>query len=109
MPFNPQSVIILDNVSIHHVQSNVQLIESSGAKVVFIPPYSPDLNPLEPVFGKVKTILKEDDRIFQTSNTPRVLLAMAFTMVIQEDCLNFSRHCGYLMVIIIPMNITMNV
>ena len=82
MPFNginPLSVVILDNASIHHIQSNVQLIESTGAKVLFLPPYSPDLNPLEPVFGKVKTILKENDPIFQTTSTPRLLLALAFT------------------------------
>ena len=82
--------------SIHHVQSNVQLIESTGAKVLFLPPYSPDLNPLEPVFGKVKTILKENDPIFQTTSTPRLLLALAFTMVTPEDCFNFSKHCGYI-------------
>ena len=99
MPFNginPLSVVILDNASIHHVQSNVQLIESTGAKVLFLPPYSPDLNPLEPVFGKVKTILKENDPIFQTTSTPRLLLALAFTMVTPEDCFNFSKHCGYM-------------
>lgn len=98
MPFNginPLSVVIMDNTSIHHVESNVHLIESMGAKVIFLPPYSPDLNPLEPVFGKVKAILKENDSIFQATSTPRVLLAMAFTMVTREDCLNFSRHCGY--------------
>ena len=99
MPFNginSASVVIMDNASIHHVHSNVQLIESIGAKVLFLPPYSPDLAPLEPVFGKVKTILKENDCIFQTSNIPRVLITMAFTMVTQNDCQNFIRHCGYL-------------
>ena len=74
---------------------HVQLIESIGAKVIFLPPYSSDLNPLEPVFGKVKAVLKENDSIFQATSTPRVLLAMAFTVVTHEDCLNFSRHCGY--------------
>ena len=98
MPFNginPLSVVILDNASIHHVESNVNLIESMGVKVIFLPPYSPDLNPLEPVFGKIKAILKENDSIFQVTSAPRVFLAMAFTMVTHEDCLNFSRHCGY--------------
>jgi transposase len=98
MPFNginPLSVVIMDNASIHHVVSNVNLIESMGVKVIFLPPYSPDLNPLEPVFGKVKAILKENDSIFQATSAPRALLAMAFTMVTHEDCLNFSRHCGY--------------
>ena len=64
LPFsgtNPCSIMIMDNASIQHVDTNVQLTENSQAKVIFVPPYSPDLNPLEPVFSKVKTIMKEND------------------------------------------------
>ena len=79
----------MDNTSIHHVQSNVQLIESTGTKVIFLPPYSPDLNPLES--GKVKTVLKLhlSDQLH-----PRLLLTLAFTMV-TEDCFNFIKYYGY--------------
>ena len=49
---NPLPVVIMDNASIHHVQSTIDLIESAGSRVVFLPPYSPDLNPLEPVSRK---------------------------------------------------------
>ena len=93
---NPQSIVIMDNASIHHVDTNVNLIESVGAKVFFLPPYSPDLNPLEPVFNKVKMIMKENDKIFQVSSVPRALLTIAFGMVTEQDCLEFSKHCGYL-------------
>lgn len=55
---NHHSIVIMDNASIHHVAPVVRLIENSEAKLVFLPPYSPDLNPLEPVFGKVKQLLK---------------------------------------------------
>lgn len=99
LPFNgsnPCSVVIMDNASIHHVNENVQLIENAQAKVIFLPPYSPDLNPLEPVFGKVKAIMKENDKLFQVSSAPRALLALAFGMITPDDCLSFSRHCGYL-------------
>ena len=68
MPFNginPCSVVIMDNASIHHLDTNVQLIENAQAKVIFLPPYSPDLNPLEPVFSKVKAIMRENDKLFQ--------------------------------------------
>ena len=51
---NHHSIVIMDNASIHHVAPVVRLIESTGAKLVFLPPYSPDLNPLEPVFGTSK-------------------------------------------------------
>jgi len=50
MPFdgtNPRSVVILDNAPIHHCDGTVGLIESTGALVIFLPPYSPDLNPIE--------------------------------------------------------------
>jgi hypothetical protein len=98
LPFNginPFSVIIMDNASIHHVDTVVTLIQNTGARVIFLPPYSPDLNPLEPVFSKVKTILKENDAVLQACSGPRALLAMAFGMITTEDCINYSRYCGY--------------
>ena len=92
---NHHSIVIMDNASIHHVAPVVRLIENSGAKLVFLPPYSPDLNPLEPVFGKVKQLLKDNDSIFQVCNSPRAFLTMVFGMITPEDCDSFSRHCGY--------------
>lgn len=99
MPYNgvnPFSIVIMDNASIHHVNANIDLIESVGAKVIFLPPYSPDLNPLEPVFHVVKMIMKENDKIFQACSAPRALLATAFGMVTSQHCLEFSKHCGYI-------------
>ncbi len=55
MPFdgiNVQSVVILDNRSIHHTRRAVNLIQSTGALVHFLPPYSPDLSPVEEMFSK---------------------------------------------------------
>ena len=49
---NPNSVVIIDNASIHHVESAVQMIEDTGALVHFLPPYSPDLNPTEEAFSE---------------------------------------------------------
>ena len=60
MPFNgtnPNSVVILDNCSIHHLDDVVDLIHSVGAHVIFLPPYSPDLMPIEQCFNKVKLFL----------------------------------------------------
>ena len=92
----PFSTVIMDNVFIHHVDSALRVIRSAGAKVIFLPPHSPDLNPLEPVFGKVKTLLKENDAAFQASSSPKTLLTMAFEMITQEDCVSYARHCGYM-------------
>jgi DDE superfamily endonuclease len=54
----PRSLVILDNASIHHSDEIVALIESTGAKVMYLPPYSPDLNPNELMFGEYKAALK---------------------------------------------------
>ena len=94
---NPHSVVIMDNASIHHVEGVTDLIENQGgARLVFLPPYSPDLNPCEEVFSQVKSIMKLNDSLFQVSTAPRALLSMAFGMVTQADCLGFITHSGYL-------------
>lgn len=94
---NPRSVVVMDNASIHHTEGVADLIENqAGARLVFIPPYSPDLNPAEEVFSQVKSIMKQNDQLFQVTGTPRLLLAMAFSMVTHEDCTEFIKHCGYM-------------
>ena len=91
------SVVVMDNAAIHHVQSVVNVIETDAqAQLLFLPPYSPDLMPLEEAFSKVKSIMKANDALFQASSTPRALLATAFSMV-TEDCIGYIRHAGYLL------------
>lgn len=101
LPFdgnNPRSIVVMDNASIHHVQNVIHLIENQAqAKLIFLPPYSPDLNPVETVFCKVKSIMKANDELFQVYSAPRVLLSMAFSMVSREDCESFISHCGYML------------
>ena len=53
MPFNQHSVVIMDNCAIHHIREVVSMIEDVGALVHFLPPYSPDLNPIEEAFSKL--------------------------------------------------------
>ena len=93
---NYHSVVIMDNASIHHVHGVVDLIESQGARLIFLPPYSPDLNPLEEVFSKVKSITKENHPcIFQSCTETRKLLTMEFNMVTKEDRISYISHSGY--------------
>ena len=76
MPFNginPRSVVLLDNASIHHTHRPIELIESVGALVHFIPPYSPDLDPVEELFSKVKACLKENDEAIQAADESAVV------------------------------------
>ena len=93
----PHSVLILDNAAIHHVEPVLDLLEiTAQALVLFLPPYSPDLMPLEEVFSKVKSILKAENALFQVFSAPRALLATAFGMVTESDCLGYIHHAGYL-------------
>ena len=99
MPFNgtnPRSVVIMDNASIHHVQEISDLIETqAGARLCYLPPYSPDLNPVEGVFSQAKNIMKANDKLLQATRAPRAILAMIFGMISQSDCWGHISHCGY--------------
>ena len=54
----PGQVVIMDNLSAHKVDGVCQLIEATGAKLIYLPPYSPDLNPIEQAWSKIKQILR---------------------------------------------------
>ena len=96
-PFgNPNSIVVTDNASIHHVDKVTELIVDTGASVRFLPPYSPDLNPVEQIFSKVKCVMKEHDQLFQVFSEPRILLTMTFNTVTQSDCAAFAAFCGYM-------------
>jgi len=58
---NPHSILIMDNCSIHHVDGIVQMVHEVGALIHFLPPYSPDYNPIEEAFSKVKANLRATD------------------------------------------------
>ena len=98
MPFdgiNPNSVVIMDNASIHHVDEVVDTIQSVGTLVRFLPPYCPDLNPCEEVFAQVKHWIQSNDMVFQATRYPAVLIAMAYCEVTQQNCLSYIRDSGY--------------
>ena len=93
---NPNSVVILDNCSIHHLHDVVALIHSVSALVVYLPPYSLDLMPIEECFNKVKLFLREHDVCFQAADDPVMVLRAAFASVSSNDCIAWSTDCGYL-------------
>ena len=90
---NSYSVVILDNASVHHLDSILQLIYSTGAIVRFLLVYSPDLNPIEYAFSK--SFLKANSTVYHSTQSPRTIVTMAFCTVTQEDCINYIRHTGY--------------
>ena len=99
LPFdrkNPRSVLVMDNASIHHLERIEDIITGVGAKILFLPPYSPDLMPLEEVFSKVKSILKANDEVYITTNMSDLLVKMAFCAITESDCSGYIQHSGYL-------------
>ena len=99
LPFNgvnPNSIVIMDNCSIHCLDDIIQLIYSVGALVLFLPPYSPDLNPIEHCFSKVKSFLLANEATAQTVQDIKLLIIAAFASITCHDCHAWSRHCGYL-------------
>ena len=99
-PFNNiniRSVVVLDNASIHHVDKVRDLIEGQAdSRLIYLPPYSPDLNPTGGVFSQVKSIIKKDCQLFEVYSAPRALIAMTFGMVTVQDCLGHIPNCGYI-------------
>ena len=98
MPFNginSHSVVIMDNASIHHMKIT-DMIEGVGALVRFLPPYSPNLNPIEEVFSKIKQFLKANDSLYISTVSPCSFVAMAFNTVSKIDCIGYIQHAGYM-------------
>jgi transposase len=89
----PGDIVVLDNLSSHKSEHARTLIESRGAELVFLPPYSPDLNPIEMVFSKIKQLLRS------LACRPRDALWTAMQSVLDQvtpaDAANCFRHCGY--------------
>lgn len=89
MPFNGEnqhSVVILDNCSIHHVEGITAMIEEAGALVHFLPPYSPDFNPIEETFSKVKTEMKYQEQSMADVSDIETIVLSAFATITPDDC-----------------------
>lgn len=98
LPFNgqnPNSIAILDNCSIHHVEQVIGLFKEAGILVLFLPPYSPDFMPIEKAFSYVKYYLKEHDELWQSMDEPRSLIQAAFDSINSSHCNGWITSCGY--------------
>ena len=99
MPFNgqnPNSIVILDNASsIHHVDQVVELITSVRALVRFLPPYSPDMNPIKELFTEQYLQANHSLYLANTSMSSVSILLMAFNSVSAEHCRAYIQHAGY--------------
>ncbi len=91
----PGDVVVMDNLSSHKRARTRELIESSGAELVFLPPYSPDLNPIEMIFSKVKQMLRS--LCCRTRSALWYAMQTALDSVTATDAFNCFAHCGYTM------------
>ena len=89
----PGDVVILDNLAVHKHPDVHAAITAAHATLRFLPPYSPDFNPIELAFAKLKAFLRAArPRTFDDVNR---LIATALGLYTPHECANYVRHCGY--------------
>lgn len=89
----PGQVVVLDNLSAHKAPDVRALIEAAGCTLAFLPPYSPDLNPIEAAWSKLKALLRGlGARSVAALNAAMATLVDAITA---DDARGYFRHCGY--------------
>ena len=89
----PGQVVVMDNLPAHKSPKVDELIESVGARVLRLPPYSPDFNPIEMAISKIKSILRKLAR--RTVDALFAAIDQAISAISATDALGFIRHCGY--------------
>ena len=89
----PGDIVIIDNLGSHKGKAVRRAIRSAGAKLFFLPPYSPDLNPIEQAFAKLKTLLRKAAERTVEDTWKRIgALLQAFT---SQECANYLKNAGY--------------
>lgn len=89
----PDDVVVLDNLAAHKAAGVVSAIEACGAQVWHLPPYSPDFNPIEKMWSKVKGYLR---KVMATATEPLLdLIGQALRTVTADDAAGWFKHCGY--------------
>ena len=86
-------VVVMDNLPAHKVSGVRELIEARGAKLIYLPPYSPDLNPIEKCWSKIKTYLRKAKA--RTREELEKALREALLLITEEDARGWFKSCGY--------------
>lgn len=89
----PGDLVIMDNLASHKVAGIRQAIENANAQVCYLPPYSPDLNPIETVFSKLKWLARSQSR--RTIDALWNLCGNLSQMFHENECRNHFKHAGY--------------
>ena len=88
----PGQIVVMDNVSSHKRESVGELIEEQCCELLYPPPYSPDLNPIEGAFSKVKGLLREAE--VRTYEAVVETIGRAVSAITAQDALGYLEHCG---------------
>jgi len=86
-------LVVMDNLSPHKSEPTLSLLMEAGAEVRFLPAYSPDLNPIENMWSKVKTHLRSAEA--HTESALIEAIASALKKITSQDAANWFAHCGY--------------
>ena len=88
-------IVVMDNMRSHHVKGVEEVLRAAGMIPLYLPPYSPDLNPIEKLWSKIKALLRK----FKARTVEALPHAIhcAFQTVTQTDCVRWFRSCGYML------------
>ena len=89
----PEDLVIMDNLATHKVAGVRQAIEAAGARLLYLPPYSPDFNPIENMWSKIKQLLRS--LAPRTGGELLQAAAIAFDAISAADCRGFFLHAQY--------------
>jgi transposase len=89
----PGDVVVMDNLAAHKVAGVREAIRAAGASVLYLPPYSPDLNPIEQLFAKLKAMLRS--AAARTKDALWASLGQALDAFPAAECRNYLENCGY--------------
>jgi transposase len=90
---NPGDVVVLDNLAAHKVDGIREAITAVGASLLYLPPYSPDLNPIEQLFAKLKALLRK--AAARTKHQLWSAIGDLLPTVSEAECASYLHHCGY--------------
>ena len=89
----PGDIVVMDNLSSHKSPNVRRAIQNTGAKLFFLPPYSPDLNPIEQVFAKLKALLRKEAP--RTPQETYAAIGRSLEKFSPIECSNYFRNSGY--------------
>ncbi len=86
-------IVVMDNLSVHKSPKFAELVEAAGAEIKFLPAYSPDLNPIEKMWSKIKWLLRSAEA--RTQEALDEAISMAFSKISARDAAGWFASCGY--------------